>query len=114
LSPLVKDVYSIEIVKPLGETADRTIKRLTKQYKYDNVHLKIGDGYEGWPEYAPFDKIIVTCSPENVPPKLVEQLAEGGRLLVPVGERFQQTLYLFQKIDGKLTKLALLPALFVP
>ncbi len=110
LSPLVKDVYTIEIVKPLGERAARTLKRL----KYSNVHPKVGDGYQGWPEYAPFDKIIVTCSPEQVPPKLVEQLREGGRMIVPVGERYRQTLYLFQKIDGKLKRVALLPTLFVP
>ncbi|HEX3726204.1 MAG TPA: protein-L-isoaspartate(D-aspartate) O-methyltransferase [Pirellulales bacterium] len=110
LSPLVKDVYTIEIKKPLGERAARTLARL----KYKNVHTKIGDGYQGWIENAPFDKIIVTCSPEQVPPKLVEQLREGGRMVVPVGERFQQTLYLFEKKDGQLVKVALLPALFVP
>jgi protein-L-isoaspartate(D-aspartate) O-methyltransferase len=110
LSPLVKEVYTIEIVKPLGERAARTLKRL----KYTNVHAKVGDGYQGWPEHAPFDKIIVTCSPEQVPPKLVEQLREGGRMIVPVGERYEQTLYLFRKIDGKLEKVALLPTLFVP
>jgi protein-L-isoaspartate(D-aspartate) O-methyltransferase len=110
LSPLVKDVYTIEIVKPLGERAARTLKRL----KYTNVHPRVGDGYQGWAEYAPFDKIIVTCSPEQVPPKLVEQLREGGRMIVPVGERYRQTLYLFQKIDGKLKRVALLPTLFVP
>ncbi|MBI3840253.1 MAG: protein-L-isoaspartate(D-aspartate) O-methyltransferase [Planctomycetia bacterium] len=110
LSPLVKEVYTIEIVKPLGDRAKTRLKRL----KYANVHAKVGDGYQGWPEHAPFDKIIVTCSPEQVPPKLVEQLREGGRMIVPEGERFQQTLYLFQKRDGKLTKAALLPVLFVP
>jgi protein-L-isoaspartate(D-aspartate) O-methyltransferase len=110
LSPLVKEVYTIEIVKPLGERAARTLKRL----KYANVFTKIGDGYQGWSEHAPFDKIIVTCSPERVPQKLVEQLREGGRMIVPVGERYQQTLYLFQKVEGKLTQEALLPTLFVP
>lgn len=110
LSPLVDEVYTIEIVKPLGERAARTLKRL----KYGNVYTKVGDGYQGWPEHAPFDKIIVTCSPEQVPPKLVEQLREGGRMIVPVGERYEQTLYLFQKQDGKLNKVALLPTLFVP
>ena len=64
LSPLVKEVYTIEIVEPLGHRAAKDLKRL----KYDNVHAKVGDGYQGWPEHAPFDKIIVTCSPENVPP----------------------------------------------
>jgi protein-L-isoaspartate(D-aspartate) O-methyltransferase len=110
LSPLVKDVYTIEIVKPLGQRAASTLKRL----KYANVHAKVGDGYQGWPEHAPFDKIIVTCSPEKVPPALVEQLREGGRMIVPVGERYQQTLYLFEKQDGKLKRIALLPTLFVP
>jgi protein-L-isoaspartate(D-aspartate) O-methyltransferase len=110
LSPLVKDVYSIEIVKPLGEKAARTLKRLG----YDNVHVKIGDGYQGWPEHAPFDKIIVTCSPEKVPVPLADQLAEGGLMVVPVGERYSQTLYLLRKKDGKLESEALIPTLFVP
>jgi protein-L-isoaspartate(D-aspartate) O-methyltransferase len=110
LSPLVKAVYSIEIVEPLGERAARTLKRLG----YKNVFTKIGDGYQGWAEHAPFDKIIVTCSPEKVPPKLVEQLREGGRMIVPVGERYRQTLYLFTKQHGKLSSAALLPTLFVP
>ncbi|MHB1038039.1 MAG: protein-L-isoaspartate(D-aspartate) O-methyltransferase [Pirellulales bacterium] len=110
LSPLVKEVYSIEIVEPLGRRAAQTLRRL----KYANVHTKIGDGYKGWPEHAPFDKIIVTCSPERVPPALVAQLKEGGRMIVPVGERYQQTLYLYKKVDGKLTAEALRPTLFVP
>jgi protein-L-isoaspartate(D-aspartate) O-methyltransferase len=110
LSPLVKDVYTIEIQEPLGRRAARTLKRL----KYKNVHTRIGDGYQGWAEAAPFDKIIVTCSPENVPQPLVDQLREGGRLLVPLGQRYKQTLYLFSKKDGKLEQAALLPTLFVP
>ncbi|HEV2973299.1 MAG TPA: protein-L-isoaspartate(D-aspartate) O-methyltransferase [Pirellulales bacterium] len=110
LSPLVKDVYSIEIVERLGKHAEATLKRL----KYANVHTKIGDGYLGWPDQAPFDKIIVTCSPEKVPQALVDQLKEGGRMLVPVGERYEQVLYLFKKEEGKLKSEALLPTLFVP
>jgi protein-L-isoaspartate(D-aspartate) O-methyltransferase len=110
LSPLVKDVYSIEIVEPLGRKAERTLKRLN----YANVHVKIGDGYQGWPEHAPFDKIIVTCSPESVPVPLAEQLREGGLMVIPVGERYQQTLYLLRKKDGKLESEALRPTLFVP
>jgi protein-L-isoaspartate(D-aspartate) O-methyltransferase len=110
LSPLVRDVYTIEIVKTLGERAERTLKRL----QYKNVHTRIGDGFQGWPEAAPFDKIIVTCSPEKVPQALVDELKEGGRMVVPVGERYQQTLYLFEKKDGELKSLALLPTLFVP
>lgn len=110
LSPLAKEVYSIEIVKDLGEKAGRTLRRL----KYDNVHTKVGDGYLGWPEHAPFDKIIVTCSPEKVPAALVEQLREGGRMIVPVGERYQQILYLLTKKNGKLETESLQPTLFVP
>jgi protein-L-isoaspartate(D-aspartate) O-methyltransferase len=110
LSPLVKEVYSIEIVKRLGEQAARTLKRLG----YKNVHTRVGDGFQGWPEAAPFDKIIVTCSPEEVPQALIDQLREGGRMIVPVGQRYQQTLYLFEKQEGKLKSIALLPTLFVP
>jgi protein-L-isoaspartate(D-aspartate) O-methyltransferase len=110
LSPLVKEVYSIEIVESLGKSAARTLKRLG----YDNVFTKVGDGYLGWEEHAPFSKIIVTCSPEKVPQPLVDQLAEGGLLVIPVGERYSQTLYLMRKKDGKLESEALLPTLFVP
>ena len=110
LSPLVKEVYSIEIVESLGKKAERTLKRL----KYNNVFVKVGDGYQGWPEHAPFNKIIVTCSPEKPPQPLVDQLVEGGLMVIPVGERFQQTLYLMRKKEGQLTAAALQPTLFVP
>jgi protein-L-isoaspartate(D-aspartate) O-methyltransferase len=110
LSPLVKDVYTIEIVEQLSSRATRALKRLN----YKNVHTRAGDGYKGWPDVAPFDKIIVTCSPEEVPKPLVEQLKEGGLMVVPVGERYQQTLYLMRKTDGKLKKEALRATLFVP
>lgn len=110
LSPLVKEVYSIEIVEPLGRKAAATLKRL----KYDNVKTKVGDGYAGWKEYAPFDKIIVTCSPETVPKALVDQLREGGRIIVPVGQRYQQVLYRYIKKDGKLEPEALQTTFFVP
>jgi protein-L-isoaspartate(D-aspartate) O-methyltransferase len=110
LSPMVKDVYSIEIVEQLGKHAKLTLDRL----KYTNVHTKIGDGYLGWPDQAPFDKIIVTCSPEKVPQALVDQLKEGGRIVVPTGERYQQTLYLLKKTKGKMVSEALLPTNFVP
>jgi protein-L-isoaspartate(D-aspartate) O-methyltransferase len=110
LSKLVREVYSIEIVAPLGHKAIKTLERL----HYDNVHVKIGDGYQGWPEHAPFDKIIVTCSPEKVPPALVEQLKEGGRMVIPVGERYQQSLCLMKKIDGVMVSESLQPTLFVP
>ena len=110
LSPLAKEVYSIEIVPELGRGAARTLKRL----KYDNVHVKVGDGFKGWAEHAPFDKIIVTCSPEKVPRPLVEQLREGGRMVIPVGERYQQSLYLLTKENGELVADELRPTLFVP
>lgn len=110
LSPLVKEVYTIEIVEPLGKQAAKTLERL----KYDNVHVRVGDGFLGWPEKAPFDSIIVTCSPESVPKPLVDQLREGGKMVIPVGERYQQTLYLMTKVDGKLVEKALRPTLFVP
>ncbi|MGE0759727.1 MAG: protein-L-isoaspartate(D-aspartate) O-methyltransferase [Pirellulaceae bacterium] len=110
LSPLVADVYSIEIVESLARTSAATLRRLG----YQNVHTKLGDGYQGWPEHAPFDKIIVTCSPEKVPPALVEQLREGGLIVVPLGERYQQTLYRLRKVDGKLEREPLEPTFFVP
>ncbi len=110
LSSLVETVYSIEIVEPLGKRTDALLKRL----KYDNVVTKIGDGYLGWEEHAPFDKIIVTCSPEDVPAPLIAQLKEGGRMIIPLGERYQQVFYLFEKKNGKLEQTRLVPTLFVP
>ncbi len=110
LSRIVKDVYTIEIVDQLGKRAAKVLKDL----KYDNVHPKIGDGYKGWPENAPFDKIIVTCSPEDVPQPLIDQLKEGGKMIVPLGTRYEQRFYMYEKKAGKLVKTSLLPALFVP
>jgi protein-L-isoaspartate(D-aspartate) O-methyltransferase len=110
LSPLVKNVYSIEIVESLGRRAAGTLRKLG----YRNVTTKVGDGFLGWEEHAPFDKIIVTCSPEKVPQPLIDQLREGGRIVVPVGERYQQVLYVMRKENGKLIKEALRPTLFVP
>ncbi|QDT14334.1 protein-L-isoaspartate(D-aspartate) O-methyltransferase [Alienimonas californiensis] len=110
LAAMGADVSSIEIVKPLGRDAGRRLKELG----YENVRVKVGDGYLGWPEHAPFDRIIVTCSPESVPRPLVEQLAEGGKLLVPLGERFQQTFHLFTKRGGELANEQLVPTFFVP
>ena len=112
LGELVREVYTIEIVRPLGEAAGRLLQRLG----YANVRVKVGDGYQGWPECAPFDAILVTCAPENVPPPLVEQLKPGGRLCLPVGPRTGlQELYLMTKRpDGTLEKQAVLPVRFVP
>jgi protein-L-isoaspartate(D-aspartate) O-methyltransferase len=110
LSPLVKEVYTIEIEERLAQRAERTLQRLG----YENVHVRSGDGFVGWPEAASFDKIIVTCSPEEIPPPLVEQLREGGRMIIPVGERYQQNLLRVTKQGGQLQRQPLQATLFVP
>ena len=110
LAELVADVYTIEIVEPLAKTAEATLQRLG----YKNVHIRIGDGYKGWPEEAPFDSIIVTCAPEKVPQPLVDQLKDGGRMVIPVGEQFAQQLYLLEKKNGQLKESVTLPVRFVP
>jgi protein-L-isoaspartate(D-aspartate) O-methyltransferase len=81
LAELVKEVYTIEIVEKLGKRARQTLDRLG----YTNIHVRIGDGYKGWPDKSPFDAVIVTCAPEKVPRALIEQLNEGGRMIIPVG-----------------------------
>jgi protein-L-isoaspartate(D-aspartate) O-methyltransferase len=110
LAELVAEVYSIEIVAPLAHTAEATLQRLG----YKNVHVKVGDGYKGWPEQAPFDAIIVTCAPEQVPQPLVDQMKEGGRMIIPVGNYLAQELYLLEKRNGQLREEAILPVRFVP
>lgn len=110
LSPLVKEVYTIEIVPSLGKKAAETLKKLD----YANVRVKVGDGYQGWPDAAPFDKIIVTCSPENIPQPLIDQLADGGTMLIPVGERYHQHFIRVSKKGETLEKETLTPAFFVP
>lgn len=110
LAELVKEIYSIELIEPLAKSAETTLTRLG----YKNVHIKAGDGYNGWPEAAPFDAIIVTCAPDKVPRPLVNQLNDGGRMVIPVGERFAQQLYLLEKTNGQLKESATLPVRFVP
>jgi len=110
LSPLVGMVYSIEIEETLGRRAAATLRRLG----YKNIVTKIGDGFAGWPEKAPFDKVIVTCSPEEIPQPLIDQLAEGGLMVIPVGERYDQTLVRLKKQNGILERTDLVPSLFVP
>lgn len=110
LSRVVKEVYSVEIKRPLGERAAKVLKELG----YSNVHTRVGDGYAGWPDAAPFDAVIVTCAPEAVPQPLVDQLKEGGRMVIPIGDRFNQMVYFGTKKDGKLTLKELRPTLFVP
>jgi protein-L-isoaspartate(D-aspartate) O-methyltransferase len=110
LSELVAEVYSIEIVRPLAQRAEGVLRELG----YKNVHVKAGDGYKGWPEHAPFDAIIVTAAPDHVPKPLVEQLREGGRMIIPVGESGAQNLYLLVKQGGQVKQTAVIPVKFVP
>ncbi|MBI5417455.1 protein-L-isoaspartate(D-aspartate) O-methyltransferase [Candidatus Poribacteria bacterium] len=110
LAELVKEVYTIEIVEILGVRAEKTLESLG----YKNVKVKIGDGYKGWKEYAPFDVIIVTCAPDHIPEPLIEQLMENGRMIIPVGEYYNQELVLIEKKNGKIEKKGVLPVMFVP
>lgn len=111
LAGIVKDVYTIEIVRPLGQSATERLKQLG----YNNVSVKIDDGYHGWKEHAPFDAIVVTAATEYIPPPLLEQLKENGKMIIPVGSPFQtQWLMLVTKNNGKATTKRLLPVSFVP
>jgi protein-L-isoaspartate(D-aspartate) O-methyltransferase len=110
LSRLVKEVYTVEIHAPLSKRAVAVHKALG----YSNIHAKVGDGYEGWPEAAPFDAIIVTCAPQKIPQPLFDQLKEGGRMVIPLGDRFNQIVHLVEKRDGKRIDRELKPTLFVP
>ncbi len=112
LSQLVAQVYSIEIIEELGKSSTQLLSRLG----YDNVEVRIADGYNGWPQHAPFDSIIVTAAISHIPPPLVQQLKKGGRMVIPVGTRFQtQHLTLVEKDkQGKITTRQLLPVIFVP
>jgi protein-L-isoaspartate(D-aspartate) O-methyltransferase len=110
LGELVKDVYSIEIVEGLGLSAAAVLKRLNCA----NVHTRIGDGYKGWPEHAPFDSIIVTAAPDHVPPDLIGQLKPGGRLVIPVGKLTQDLLVITKNEDGTTTRKEVVPVRFVP
>ena len=110
LARLVKHVYSIEIVEPLARSAGRTLEELG----FDNVSVRCGDGYRGWPEHAPFAAIIVTCAPDQIPEPLVEQLAEGGRMVIPAGEAGGQKLYVLEKRGGEIQRRDVLDVRFVP
>jgi len=111
LARLAKQVYTIEIVKPLADKA----RKLLAELGYTNIFIKAGDGFEGWPEHAPFDKIIVTCAVRELPPALVAQLHEGGRMIAPIGGADSaQQLVIATKEKGKLRQRQVLPVRFVP
>jgi len=109
LAELAAEVFSIEIVEPLGKEVALRLRDLG----YSRIKLRIGDGYRGWPEAAPFDAIIVTAAPDHIPPALVDQLAPGGRLVLPVGRFFQQ-LVRVRRTPGGIKQEELLPVRFVP
>ena len=110
LAELVEDVYSIEILEPLAEEARTRLDSLG----YNNIHVRYGDGYRGWPEEAPFDVIVVAAAPDHVPEALVEQLAPGGRLVIPVGRFYQNLLVIERAEDGTVSQRNIAPVAFVP
>jgi protein-L-isoaspartate(D-aspartate) O-methyltransferase len=109
LAELANEVYTIEILEPLARQSEGLLKNLG----YKNIKVKFGDGFLGWPEFAPFDGIIVTCAPAKIPPPLLEQLAESGRLVIPVGVYWQE-LKLVRKINGRIKEADIAPVRFVP
>jgi len=110
LARLVRHVYTIEIVEPLGKQAQERLAALG----YRNVTVRIGDGYEGWPEEAPFDRIILTAAPPDVPQKLIDQLRNGGRLVAPVGAGWQELVVIDKDAQGKVRRRTEFPVMFVP
>lgn len=111
LAEIIDSVFTVEIVQPLASSADTRLKRLG----YKNIWVKHADGYYGWPEHAPFDAIVVTAAAEHIPPPLIQQLKEGGRMIIPVGHPFfVQNLVLVEKKGGKITTRNIAPVRFVP
>ena len=110
LAEVAGEVYSIELIETLGKRAENLLNELG----YKNIHVKIGDGYLGWEEHAPFDGIIVTCAPTHVPEPLKEQLAENGTMIIPVGSGYGQDLVILQKKDGKIRENNDIGVRFVP
>ncbi len=109
LARLAREVYSIEILEPLAKQAAERLARLG----ISNVHLRVGDGYRGWPEAAPFDAIVVTAAPDHIPQALLAQLREGGRMVLPIG-RFEQDLVRIRRTPEGISREVLLPVRFVP
>ena len=110
LSELTPHVYSIEIVEPLGKNA----KEIFEQRGYHQIKTLIGDGYQGWPEHAPFDGIIVTAAPDHIPQPSIDQLKPEGRMIIPVGEWFQELILIKKDKKGKVKKESVIPVRFVP
>lgn len=109
LAELCKEVYTIEIIPELAQRAEKLLKELG----YKNIFVKVGDGYLGWEEHAPYDAIIVTCAPDHIPQPLIDQLKDGGKMVIPVGEVFQE-LVLVEKKKDKVIKKSIIPVRFVP
>ncbi len=109
LAEIAKEVYTIEIICPLAQRAESTLKELG----YDNVTVRCADGYQGWKEHAPFDGVIVTAAPDHIPQPLVDQLKAGGRLVIPVGDVFQE-LMVVTKTESGTKKMNVIPVRFVP
>lgn len=110
LAEIVDSVFTIEIICSLAERAEKLLKELD----YKNIVVKCGDGYKGWIEHSPFDAIIVTCAPDDIPQPLIDQLKDGGKMIIPVGDSFPQSLVLVTKKGNKIEKKDLLPVAFVP
>ncbi|MGC8928077.1 MAG: protein-L-isoaspartate(D-aspartate) O-methyltransferase [Myxococcota bacterium] len=109
LAEIAKEVYTIEIIETLSKRAEKTLTELG----YKNIKFKVGDGYFGWKEFAPFDAIIITAAPHKIPDTLIEQLKVGGRLIAPVGDMYQE-LVLITKTENGITRESLIPVIFVP
>jgi protein-L-isoaspartate(D-aspartate) O-methyltransferase len=110
LAELCQEVYGIEILKPLADAAHERLAALG----YKNVAIRCGNGYQGWPEHAPFDVILVTAAPDHVPQPLIDQLALGGRLVIPVGDYFQELILVEKGADGSLSRKGVAAVQFVP
>ncbi len=110
LAEIVREVYTIEINPNLAIEAAQRFKKMG----YTNIFLKCGDGYQGWPEAAPFDGILVTAAPDHIPPRLIEQLRPGGKMVIPVGDDDQELLVVYKREDGSIHKEARIPVRFVP